>query len=64
MRGVYLTEYMWRKIPKELRKQLLQNYRKDFYINRYVANIKSELYNLRDFETIEILNEAIEYLYD
>ena len=64
MRGIYLTEYKWRKIPKELRKKLLQKYRKDFFVDRYVANIKSELYNLRDFETIELLNEALDYLYD
>lgn len=64
MRGVYLTEYKWIKIPKELRKKLLQKYRKDFFVDRYVANIKSELYNLRDFETIELLNEALDYLYD
>lgn len=56
---LYLSERLWYKISRDTRKALLKKHRKDFYVDRYVANIVNDLRLVGDTETLQVLEDAL-----
>ncbi len=61
-RTIYISDSIWRNLPRETRKDLLKVFQRDRYVGRYASNAESDLRAIGEHELAGRLLEDLQDL--